>query len=131
VNIVPPSTWRVVGRADTPESYIPLAPGHRGRAILQRMKDGPTEEERMARAERDQARALARHQRKIRHLALLSLHDGLVRRLLEEHAPHETEYGGMVHEECHGCAQGYDSEYGDFCQSWPCPTWRTISDTSS
>lgn len=133
--IVPPTTFRIFGSVrDEPEAYIPLAPGPHSRAILQRMIDGPTEEERaviaQSRAEWRRAEAAERRQRKIRHMALVSMHDGVLRRLLEEHAPHEHEDRGSVYELCHGCAEGHDSEHGEYYQSWPCPTWQTISDAT-
>lgn len=132
--IVSPKTWRLLGRGDVPESYVPFSGGTRSLAILQRMIDGPTEEERAVRAielaERQRAEAVGRRQRKIRHMALVSMHEGIVRQLLEEHAPHEHEDRGSVYESCHGCAEGHDGEQGEYYQSWPCPTWQTISDAT-
>lgn len=137
--IVPPNTFRIFGSPnDVPEAYIPLAPGTRSRAILQRMVDGPTEEERVARTEaaieRDRERAVQRRLKTVRHMALLGMHEGLLKQLLEEHAPHEREFGGEVLQECHGCPAYQDDHpyhgVSEFHHEWPCPTWQTISDAT-
>lgn len=120
------------------EFYIPIAPGPRSRAILQRMIDGPTEEERVRTKQRD---AKEEAERQARLETLRERHETLlqgqtlapVTNLLEQHAPVEIVDVGKVYLECHGCPSYYDYDpFGDGSEqhhAWPCPTWQTISDS--
>jgi hypothetical protein len=142
MTIIPPNTWRMIGRwgDDVPESYIPLAPGPRSRAILQRTIDGPTEEERMASQQATEKREADRYVQmrlhKLRHMTLVRLHpDGVVANLLVQHQPREVDRLGSSWLECHGCpAYQDDHPYQGLTEvhhEWPCPTWQTISDSTS
>lgn len=136
MSIIPPGTGRIIGDRDAPEAYIPLAPGRSSvfQAIRQRMKDGPTEEERVRIKEemaRDEATRLAQMQAlRDRHVRLMQVADSpVVVTLLEQHAPRDVEgRDGNTYQECHGCPMYHDSDEGDEAyHEWPCPTWQTIS----
>lgn len=132
--------WTIIGdRSDEDEFYIPLAPGHRSRGILQRLVDGPTWEERMRiekQMAKDEAKRLAEIERlRERHEELLHLHAlAPLKALLEQHAPVGISDVGRTYLECHGCPTYYDydpfGDGGEQHHSWPCPTWQTISDAT-
>jgi hypothetical protein len=109
----------------------------RSRAVLQRLLDGPTPEERerwdreATGAEVERREALG--QRIARHVVLADEHHGhpVLSALLNDHGPHTVEIDGKRHAECHGCPTFYsdDDEGGDwYHHAWPCPTWTTIAE---
>jgi hypothetical protein len=138
MTIVPPNTWRMIGRwsDDVPEFYIPLVTGSRSGAILQRMIDGPTEEERMASQqaaeEREAQRRSVMDALERRHDELRRTHPerGIVAELLHWHRPRATLFADKTYLECHGCPS-YDDTGVEIHHEWPCPTWQTISDSTS
>jgi hypothetical protein len=130
---VPPSTWRLVAdRASADEAFIPCTDPTRWLAIRQRMIDGPSEEEREDSRRRETKRRADMQALRERHEFLVKFADSpVVSSLLEQHAPHDCQVRfGYTIQECHGCPESHDAEYGESYQSWPCPTWQTISDAT-
>lgn len=134
--IVPPQSWRMVRdrvvRDD--ETFIPMTP--RDLEVFRKFQEGPTEGERAAmltKSEQREAERVAEMKSlRERHEFLLKFSVApVVTTLLEQHAPREcvVRFGTVV-DECHGCPESHDAEYGESYQPWPCPTWQTISDAT-
>jgi hypothetical protein len=133
---------RIVGSPDDgPESYVPIS-GPRHLAVLQRLAEGPTAQERERWAREEVRREAERREvlgRSIaRHVALVDEHSDhpVLNTLLAAHGPCLAESSdGRQYAECHGCpAYWVDAPSGEPYEEhheWPCPTWTTIAEQTS
>lgn len=124
-----PRHFRVIGdrHADI-EMFIPAYRGF----IERLMRQDLSQSRKAAMAEAEANRLAEALTLKSRHADLIARHvaSPIVATLLDQHSPAEAVHGGTTYLECHGCPESHDIEYGESYQSWPCPTWQTISDST-